>query len=109
MHILIPGGSGLVGQALTRNLLGDGHTVTILSRHAGNIAVPSGAQVLYWDGINTSGWELELERTDAVVHLAGESCFVFGGITRSGRTISGLPRHPRLAETADDTIIQALL
>ena len=73
MHILIPGGSGLVGQALTRNLLGDGHTVTILSRHAGNIAVPSGAQVLYWDGINTSGWELELERTDAVVHLAGES------------------------------------
>ena len=67
MHILIPGGSGLVGQALTRNLLGDGHTVTILSRHAGNIAVPSGAQVLYWDGINTSGWELELERTDAVV------------------------------------------
>ena len=73
MHILIPGGSGLVGQALTRDLLDDGHSVTILSRRAENIEVPSGAQALYWDGINTSGWELELERTDAVIHLAGES------------------------------------
>ncbi|MDP6793696.1 MAG: TIGR01777 family oxidoreductase [Anaerolineales bacterium] len=73
MHVLIPGGSGLVGQALTIDLLGDGHSVTILSRRAGNVEVPSGAQVLYWDGVNASGWELELERTDAVIHLAGES------------------------------------
>ena len=73
MHVLVPGGSGLVGQALTRDLLCDGHSVTILSRRAGNVEVPSGAQVLYWDGLNTSGWEIELERTDAVIHLAGES------------------------------------
>ena len=73
MHVLITGGSGLIGQALTRNLLGDGHSVTVLSRRAGSVKLPSQAQVLHWDGINTSGWELEMERTDVVVHLAGES------------------------------------
>ncbi len=100
INVLIPGGSGLIGRALTRDLLGNGHRVTILSRRAGSAKLPSGAQALYWDGINTSGWMLELERTDAVVHLAGESIAGSGilpqrwtdekkGLIRSSRVSTG--------------------
>ena len=28
MHLIITGGTGLIGQALTKNLLADGHRVT---------------------------------------------------------------------------------
>lgn len=73
IHVLIAGGSGLIGRALTTELLRENYSVTVLSRRAGSIKVPSGAQALHWDSINTSGWEAELERTDAVVHLSGES------------------------------------
>ncbi|MDP6793250.1 MAG: TIGR01777 family oxidoreductase [Anaerolineales bacterium] len=100
MHVLIAGGGGLIGRALTTDLLRENYSVTILSRHAGSIQLPSGAQALHWDGINTSGWERELERTDAVVHLSGESIAGTGilpqrwtaekrGLIRSSRVSTG--------------------
>mgnify|MGYP001157050569 CR=1 FL=1 len=73
MRALIAGGSGLIGRALTHELLRTGHGVTVLSRRATSIALPSGARALQWDGRTLSGWKDELEGTDAVINLAGES------------------------------------
>jgi len=35
MHIILPGGSGQIGQLLTRAFIRDGHTCTVLSRDPG--------------------------------------------------------------------------
>ncbi|MFL2651211.1 MAG: TIGR01777 family oxidoreductase [Anaerolineales bacterium] len=73
LHILISGGSGLIGQELTYGLLKLGHTVSILSRKPQEVSVPDQVNVIAWDARTLSGWEQEIEKTDAVVHLAGES------------------------------------
>ena len=73
LHILISGGSGLIGKELTDGLLKLGHTVSILSRKPQEVSVPDQVNVIAWDARTLSGWEQEIEKTDAVVHLAGES------------------------------------
>jgi len=66
MNIMISGGSGLLGTALTRSLLTDGHRVFILSRHAGENRIQ-------WDGRTTAGWGHLINEMDVVIHLAGQS------------------------------------
>jgi uncharacterized protein (TIGR01777 family) len=74
MHVIISGGSGLIGRALTDSLTADGHRVTILSRSPGNaIHLPEGAAAIYWDGKTVGEWAAAIEEADAVVDLAGES------------------------------------
>lgn len=68
MNILITGGTGLVGQELTDQLLAHGHTVNILSR--GKKEIPN-VTVYQWDiekGEIESG---ALRNVDVLVHLAG--------------------------------------
>jgi uncharacterized protein (TIGR01777 family) len=74
MKVLIPGGTGLIGRALSLDLAQDGHVVTVLSRD------PEAAQRVHpsvryeaWDGQTSKGWIDHLEGSDAVVNLAGES------------------------------------
>jgi uncharacterized protein len=74
MRIVIAGGSGFLGTALTQALVNDGHDVTILTRRA---AVPRGAgrrTLVTWlpDG-KAGSWAAALDGTDAVINLAGES------------------------------------
>ncbi len=68
MKILITGGTGLIGSALTQYLLGHGHQVIIVSRNSAdpNNLVP----VIPW---KTDSIKKEIERSDAVIHLAGAS------------------------------------
>jgi uncharacterized protein (TIGR01777 family) len=74
MKVLIPGGSGLVGRALSQELLSNGHSVLILSRRRGAIpGLPAGAQVTAWNGTSVEDLRPLLEGIDAVVNLAGES------------------------------------
>lgn len=74
MRIIITGGSGLIGRAITSSLVEDGNDVTILSRRPGNVAnFPSGVKILEWDGMSDTGWGKEIENTDVVIHLAGEN------------------------------------
>ncbi len=69
-HILITGGSGLVGQRLTEILLANGYQVSWLSRSGKSSA-----------GVKGYRWNLEdmtidadaLDTVDAIIHLAGES------------------------------------
>jgi uncharacterized protein (TIGR01777 family) len=73
MHILITGGSGLIGRTLTKGLLQDGHEVTILTRDAGRAVVPQGTHVQQWDARTPAGWGQLVEAVDAIVNLAGEN------------------------------------
>jgi hypothetical protein len=66
MNVLISGATGLIGSALAPELEANGHTVTRLSRS------PSGPNTVRWDP-SAGTIEGDLEGTEAVVHLAGES------------------------------------
>ncbi len=69
MRIVIPGGSGQVGQVLARHFHGGGHTVTVLSRK------PRAAPwtVLAWDARTTGAWVAALEGSDVCINLTGRS------------------------------------
>jgi uncharacterized protein (TIGR01777 family) len=62
MHVLITGGTGLIGRALSQKLLAEGHRVSILSRSGGDYT---------WDVTKAYFQPEALEGVDAVVHLAG--------------------------------------
>ena len=71
MHILIAGGSGLIGTALSKHLLAEGHSVTVLSRNPQAHSALQGVTMVRWDGKTKDGWGHLLNETDAVVNLAG--------------------------------------
>jgi uncharacterized protein (TIGR01777 family) len=74
MHVLITGGTGLIGRALTSALLADGHQVTIISRSAQRPAgIPEPVGILSWEQAREQGWDAMLRGVDAVVNLAGEN------------------------------------
>ncbi|MEW6406897.1 MAG: TIGR01777 family oxidoreductase [Chloroflexota bacterium] len=72
MKVLIAGGAGFLGSALTKSLLVDTHQVYLLSR-AANPKVPAGAEAVKWDGKTTVGWGDLVNEMDVVIHLAGKS------------------------------------
>jgi uncharacterized protein (TIGR01777 family) len=67
MHILLTGGTGLIGRQLCRHWLSQGHRLTVLSRTPDKVAKICGAQVrgvaLFED--------LGQEPVDAIINLAG--------------------------------------
>ncbi|WP_437765419.1 DUF1731 domain-containing protein [Sorangium sp. So ce281] len=69
MKIILPGGSGQVGQILARAFAADGHEVIVLCRSA---SVPAG-RVVPWDGRTLGPWARELDGADVVFNLAGRS------------------------------------
>lgn len=72
MNVLIAGGTGLIGRALTSELLEHGHEVYILSRspqHSDKL--PPAVKMLKWDGKTAAGWADAVNEIDAVVNLAG--------------------------------------
>ena len=72
MKIIITGGSGLIGRALTNSLTHDGHQVVILSRNPERVrGLPAGATVVGWDGKRAAGWAEHVNGAQAVVNLAG--------------------------------------
>jgi uncharacterized protein (TIGR01777 family) len=74
MNILISGGSGFIGSALTRSLLADGYNnVWVLTRNPSRTRLPEGVQTVRWDGRTSQGWIGVFSQMDAVVNLAGEN------------------------------------
>ncbi len=69
MKIVIPGGSGQVGQILARAFLAGGNDVVVLCRSA---RVPAGRSVV-WDGRTPGEWTREIDGADVVINLAGRS------------------------------------
>lgn len=69
MKIVIPGGSGQVGQILARHFHARGDAVTMLTRNP----QPAPWRVLPWDGVNPGPWMADLEQSDICINLAGRS------------------------------------
>jgi uncharacterized protein (TIGR01777 family) len=69
LRIVLPGGSGQVGQALARHFQQMGHHVTVLTR--GPYTAPW--QTVYWDGQTEGPWTETLEGADVCINLAGRS------------------------------------
>jgi uncharacterized protein (TIGR01777 family) len=72
MRILITGGTGMIGTALTKSLLAQGHQVWVLTRIPQKAQLPDGARAIGWNGKNAVGWGEKVSQVDAVVNLAGE-------------------------------------
>lgn len=71
MRIIITGGSGLIGTALSKNLAADGHEVIALSRNPANHTFPAGVRSEKWDSKTAAGWGHLADGADAIVNLAG--------------------------------------
>ena len=75
MKIIIAGGSGFIGRALSERLFDSGYKIIILSRN------PQQAQsffadkikCLLWNDFDSSAWQKELETTDVIINLIGEN------------------------------------
>ncbi len=76
MKIFITGGSGFVGTTLTRELTGQGHEVTILTRtiKEGH-TLPAGASFLEGDPAKSGPWQDRVADHDVFINLAGASIF----------------------------------
>ena len=74
MRVIITGGTGLIGQALTADLAGAGYEVIILSRNpAGAPSMPPGVEMVEWDARTATGWGHLADGAGAIVNLAGAS------------------------------------
>jgi uncharacterized protein (TIGR01777 family) len=71
MKITLTGGSGFIGRRLMKTLAAGGHTVHILSRHAGT-NLPPGVKLSVWDALKGEPPADALDGADAVINLAGE-------------------------------------
>ncbi len=106
LRIVLPGGSGQVGQLLARYFQERGHYVTVLTR--GPYTAPW--QTVHWDGENLGPWTEHLEGADVCINLAGRSVncrytqahrtAIYNSRIRTthllGRVIAGLADPPKV-------------
>lgn len=74
-RVVIAGGTGFIGAALSRSLADAGYEVVALSRkpkqHDGT--GHGSIRILDWDGCTVGDWAMELEGAFGVINLAGEN------------------------------------
>jgi len=68
-RIVVSGGTGYIGSALVKHLVGRGDAVTVLTRGAARDGNP---RHVTWDPYHVQDWAKALDGADAVVHLTGE-------------------------------------
>ena len=69
LRIVIPGGTGQIGQILARHFHERGHQVTVLARHP----KPTQWRTLLWSGYDLGDWSKSIDGSDVVINLAGRS------------------------------------
>lgn len=73
MRVIITGGTGMIGRALSRDLVRDGHEVIILSRnpqkHRQNVV--DKAKLIEWDAKSAHGWLEYADGASGIINLAG--------------------------------------
>jgi len=72
MNIVITGGTGLIGSAITRDLIDRGHSAILLSRSAKKSG-DDRIRIVQWDAENHGPWVESISNADAILNLAGES------------------------------------
>ena len=73
MNVLVVGGTGFIGSHLSRELVGRGHHVTVLSRHPDEADLPSEVDRVAGDSTAYDSIEGAFEGQDAVVFLVALS------------------------------------
>ena len=68
--IVLPGGSGFLGQTLAAHFQALGDDVVVLSRREHS---DTKGRVILWDGETLGPWQQELEGADVLINLAGRS------------------------------------
>jgi uncharacterized protein (TIGR01777 family) len=69
--IILAGGSGFIGAALSAALTKAAYDVVVLTRHPHPRT--DGVREVLWDGKTLSEWVLEIDGADAVINLAGRT------------------------------------
>ena len=69
MKLVLPGGSGQVGQVIAGHFHQQGHDVVVISRDP----QPAPWRSAQWDGRTLGAWQQELEGADVVIGLAGKN------------------------------------
>ena len=78
-RVILAGGSGFLGRALSQRLLADGSEVVVLSRSAQRDAAAAaggpaaGPRFVRWDGRTVGEWAAELDGARAVVNFTGKN------------------------------------
>ena len=115
--ILISGGSGFIGRALTASLLESGYEVAVLTRNPAKARALFGKRVIAanWDGRTSKGWLELASGARAIVNLAGENIgggrwtgkrkrAILGSRVDAGRAVVDALRG---AQRRPDVLIQA--
>ncbi len=73
MKIVLAGGSGFVGQHVSRLLIQEGHSLLILSRNPQSEIQqePPRTQFIHWDGCSQGSWTQVCDGADVVINLSG--------------------------------------
>jgi NAD dependent epimerase/dehydratase family enzyme len=102
MRVVILGGSGLIGRAVTRALIDRGHEVLVLSRNTRRTAgrLPPGATAADWTNLDLVGLAEHLRGTDALVNVAGAPVGPWPWTARRRRTILASRVEPTAALVA---------
>jgi uncharacterized protein (TIGR01777 family) len=70
-RVVLAGGSGFLGQALAKVLVGKGYEVVVLTRGAHREG--TGNRYLHWDGATLGEWSRSIEGAKGLVNLTGRS------------------------------------
>ena len=70
MKIVIPGGTGFLGQLLVNSLLSEDHEIVVFSRSGTH---SSQARLVPWDACTLGEWAREIDGADVVINLTGKS------------------------------------
>lgn len=73
MRVIILGGSGFIGRALTQALISRGDEVGVPTRHVPAATPSTGPEYQLWDGQDHSSLSQLLNGADAVINLLGEN------------------------------------
>jgi uncharacterized protein (TIGR01777 family) len=71
MKLILPGGSGHIGEALIRAFAAGGHECVVLARDPARYRGP--ARAVAWDGRTLGTWAAEVDGADVVINLAGRT------------------------------------
>lgn len=105
MRVIITGGTGLIGTALSAYLVEKGYEVVVLSRNPNQARVPAGVQVAQWDGKTAVSWGHLANGAKAIINLAGSS--IAGGRWTADRKRDIIDSRVNAGQAVVEAIAQA--
>lgn len=101
-RVIIAGGTGFIGRALTRHLAHKGYEPLVLTRGPSREPQDNQPRLVQWDALSGQGWSEQLEQSRALINLAGENI----GNARWSAAKKQAVRDSRLRATS--AIVEAL-